>query len=160
MTDQRPAGTKPASYAFGGRIRTPKPGAGAGCPWRQRGSEKGFRVAFIHPDGSKIEKSLKEEAEMNKTEEAARAAKLKEIEATVEKFEAEHPAEAAEAKAKAEAWIKERQAEAYPFETAVSRLRAAGASLSDAIRKTAAANPSDHDDYLRRAAEGKARDLR
>ena len=96
---------------------------------------------------------------MNEMNETAREKKLAEIAETVEKFKAENPEAAARAEAEAAAWVQKQMKKQYPFENAVETLRAAGASLSDAIRKAAAANPADHDDYLRRAAEGSARPL-
>ncbi len=56
---------EPKPYFFGERIRSRIPGHAEGCPWRQRGSERGFRVEFIHPDGSKTTNQKKEEKEMD-----------------------------------------------------------------------------------------------
>ena len=89
-----------------------------------------------------------------------RQKKLEEIKVLAEKFKRENPEAAAKAEADAAAWVAEHREREFPFETAVAKLRAAGESLSDAIRKAAAASPTDHDDFLRRTAEGKARDLR
>ena len=71
-TDEAPASPEtktekePKPYAFGERIHTPKPGPSEGCPWRQRGSEKGFRVSFERPNGDfKNHNENKEEEKMD-----------------------------------------------------------------------------------------------
>lgn len=146
--------------SFGPRIRLmPKDELEGKPEHRERESRRGFKLRFDHPDGSfQPTKNLEsEEIEMNPED---RARKIAEIEETVKKFRAEDPEGAARAESEALAWVAEHREREFPFETAVAKLRAGGASLTDAIRHAAAANPSDHDDYLRRAAEGKARDLR
>ena len=147
---------------FGPRIRLPKDDREVKPEHRERGSTRNFRAAnFLHPDGSfQPTKDLEsEEREMGQST-AERQAKLKEITEVAEKFKRGNPEAAERAEADAAAWVRDHEAAAYPFETAVSRLRAAGESLSNAIREAAAASPTDHDDFLRRAAEGKARELR
>lgn len=148
--------------SFGPRIRLPKDDREVKPEHRERKSTRNFRAAFEHPDGTfQPTKNLEsEEKKMEQMNAEERAKKLAEITETAAKFKRENPEAAARAESEALAWVAEHRERAFPFETAVAKLRAGGASLTDAIRHAAAANPSDHDDYLRRAAEGKARDLR
>ena len=91
--------------------------------------------------------------------EQERAEKLKQIEATAAAFKEAHPEQAAKAEADALAWLAAQAEKTFPFETAVAKLRAGGASLSDAIRKAAEADPEGHADYLRRAQTDQAQPL-
>ena len=88
-----------------------------------------------------------------------REQKLKQITETAEKFRREHPEEAARAEEEQRTWAAAQAEKAYPFESAVAKLRATGMSLSDSIRKVATDSPALHDDYLERAKSGQTRPL-
>ena len=90
---------------------------------------------------------------------AERAEKLKEIEQRAEAFRKENPEAAARAEEEQRTWAAAQAEKAYPFESAVAKLRATGMSLSDSIRKVATDSPALHDDYLERAKSGQTRPL-
>lgn len=130
-----------------------------------RKPRRGERFRWHNEDGSlayprQDEKNddEREDEKMQMTQQE-REAKLKQIEATAEKFRLEHPAEAARAEQEQATWAAEQAEKSFPFEMAVAKLRAGGASLSDAIRKVAAENPALHDDFLERAKTGQTRQL-
>lgn len=150
------------AYKFGSRVRQKKPSDEKPLH-RERGSIQGFRVAavFEHPDGSfqQTKNGESEDGKMEQMTAEERAKKLAEITETAEKYKRENPEAAAKAEADAAAWVAEHREREFPFEAAVAKLRAGGASLTDAIRKAAAANTALHDDYLERVKLGKARPL-
>jgi len=121
----------------------------------ERHPRRGQRFFHEHGNGS-FSNQTQEEKDMNEQE---RAEKLKRMEAEAAAFKAAHPEEAKKLEAETAAWMENQAAKAFPFESAVQKLRATGMNLSTAICKAAEADPEGHADYLQRAQAGQARPL-